>query len=197
MLPTAEATECLISDFYIELRRIAGRLLRHERQDHTLQKTALVHETFIRLFEKNPEVALSAENFLGLAAHEMRRILVDYSRKHRSIKRGGQLMKVPFIDLDLPSLQDYEQLAVLDEALARLKGLDERACTVVELKYFAGFTCKEVADILGISPAAVEQDWQFARSWLYGALTQVQPVLMKLRNEQDVIVAHVVLTEKH
>lgn len=171
MSPTAIATDDLISDMYGELREIAARLLRHEREGHTLQKTALVHETFIRLFEKHPETALSARSFLGLAAHQMRLVLVDYGRKHRAGKRTGRLQRVPYLEVDHGFARAEDAILAIDAAMEKLQQLDQRAHAVVELKFFAGFTNQETAGILNLSAGTVEQDWQFARAWLFGVLS--------------------------
>ena len=165
-----EATDKLISEMYGELREIAGRLLRHERDGHTLQKTALVHETFIRLFENHASTALSAKNFLALAAHQMRQVLVDYGRRHRADKRTGKLTRIPLFEADRGVEEHDVSLQSLNEAMERLEKLDPRAHSVVELKFFGGYTTRETAEILDISPGTVEQDWQFARSWLFGVL---------------------------
>ena len=167
----AETNENLIRAVYPELREIAARLLRGERDDHTLQRTALVHEAFIRLFGRSPDQTLSAQNFLGLAAHQMRQILIDYGRKRHAQKRGGEFSRVPLFDANLSAARDEDSLLALNEALDRLGEIDSRALSVVELKFFAGYTNDEAAEILGVSDGTVEADWQFARSWLFGALT--------------------------
>jgi RNA polymerase sigma factor (TIGR02999 family) len=170
-----ETTENLIRAVYPELREMAARLLRRERRDHTLQRTALVHETFIRLFGKHPEQSLSAKNFLALAAHQMRLILIDHGRKHRSQKRGGEYDREPLFEGDHRFVRDEDSLLALNEALERLGKLDSRAHSIVELKFFGGFTNAEAAAILGVSDATVEANWQFARTWLFGALATGRP----------------------
>ncbi len=149
---------------------MASRMLRRERSDHTLQRTALVHEAFIRLFGKQPDQKLDTREFLSLAAHQMRQILIDYGRKHRSQKRGGELLRVPLFEADKGNERDDDSLLALDEALERLGKIDPRALSVVKLKFFGGYTNAEAAVILGVSGGTVEADWQFARSWLFGAL---------------------------
>jgi RNA polymerase sigma factor (TIGR02999 family) len=166
-----EATEKLIGEMYGELREIAGRLLRHERDGHTLQKTALVHETFIRLFENHSQAALSAKNFLALAAHQMRQVLVDYGRKHRAGKRSGKLIRIPLFDADRGIEQRNITLQALNEAMETLEKVDPRAHSVVELKFFGGYTTRETAEILEISQGIVDQDWQYARAWLFRILS--------------------------
>ena len=170
-LRAAEADENLIREVYPELREMAARLLRRERHDHTLQRTALVHEAFIRLFGKDPDQFLSVQKFLAIAAHQMREILIDYSRKHRSQKRGSEFTRVPLFEADLAVERDYTTAIALDAALKCLADIDERAVLIVELKFFGGYTNGETAKILEISDSTVEADWQFARSWLFGSLT--------------------------
>jgi RNA polymerase sigma factor (TIGR02999 family) len=165
-----ETNDNLIRAVYPELREMAARLLRRERVDHTLQRTALVHEAFIRLFGQRPGQTLSTQNFLGLAAHQMRQILIDYGRKHNSQKRGGEFARVPLFEADPSTARDEDSLLALNEALDLLGKIDSRALSVVELKFFSGYTNDEAAEILGVSDGTVESDWQFARSWLFGAL---------------------------
>ena len=139
-LRAAEADENLIREVYPELREMAARLLRRERHDHTLQRTALVHEAFIRLFGKDPDQFLSVQKFLAIAAHQMREILIDYSRKHRSQKRGSEFTRVPLFEADLAVERDYTTAIALDAALKCLADIDERAVLIVELKFFGGYT---------------------------------------------------------
>jgi RNA polymerase sigma factor (TIGR02999 family) len=166
----SEATETLIQEVYPELREMAARLMRREREDHTLQRTALVHEALIRLFGKGPDHAPSPGSFLAFAAHQMRQILVDHARRHRSLKGGGAYLRVPLLEEHTPAVRDDDSLLALDQALARLGELDPRALSVVELKFYCGFTNQETACVLSTSDSTVEEDWQFARSWLFGEL---------------------------
>jgi RNA polymerase sigma factor (TIGR02999 family) len=166
-----DATEAFVRAIYPELRDMAARLLRGERDDHTLQRTALAHEAFLRLTRLSPDYKPSAEAFLAMAARQMRHILVDHARKHRSGKRGGSLNRVPLFDeAAIAEWPEQDALLDLDEALNVLGALDSRALSVVELKFFGGFTNLEAARILQTSDSTVETDWQFARSWLYGRL---------------------------
>jgi RNA polymerase sigma factor (TIGR02999 family) len=167
-----DSPENLIKAIYPELREMAARLLRRERDAHTLQRTALVHEAFIRLFGRSPSQVASARDFLALAAHQMRQILIDYGRKHGSVKRGREFERVPLFEGDQGVQADVDQFLSLNEALERLARIDPRALSVVELKFFSGHTNDETAEILGVSDATVEADWQFARSWLFGTLTE-------------------------
>jgi len=174
ILESDGSSESLIEAVYPELREMAARLLRQERPGHTLQRTALVHEAFMRLFRGSPLELSSLAAFLSLAAHQMRHVLIDYARKRRSLKAGGQFTRVSLCGNETEEARDRDSLLALDEALERLRELDPRALSVVELKFFAGFTNAETARILDVSEGSIEQDWQFARSWLYGTLTSVR-----------------------
>jgi RNA polymerase sigma factor (TIGR02999 family) len=167
-----DALKELLALVYPELRRLADHLLRRERGDHTLQPTALVHEAYIRLSGLREMRLESRRHFYGAAASAMRRILVDYARQHRAQKRGGDSPpRVPFdealntpVDLRL----DFERL---DEALEELARLAPEKARVVELRYFAGLSVQDTADLLDIAPATVKRHWTFARAWLHRELT--------------------------
>ena len=169
----AGALQQLLAELYPQLKRLAEGLLRHERPDHTLQPTALVHETYIRLTGLREMRLDSRRHFYGAAATAMRRILVDYARQRRAEKRGGgDLQRAPLeealntpIDLRL----DFERL---DEALDELAAYAPEKARVVELRYFTGLSIQDTADLLEIAPATVKRHWTFARAWLYRALTQ-------------------------
>ena len=151
---------------YSELRRVAGGMMKRERAGHTLQPTALVNEAFLRLVGDR----YSWENrahFFGAAARSMRRILVDHARRRVAGKRGGDVMLVTFAELQVASVHPNVDLLALDEALSALTSYDKRLGQVVELRYFAGCTNAEIAEILGKSPATVKRDWTYARAWLF------------------------------
>ncbi len=157
-----------------DLRRRAAAYLARERPDHTLQATALVHEAYLRLAGQFDRDWQNRAHFFGVAAHLMRLILVDHARAHRSEKRGGENRRVNLDELDCPRLfapEQYEGLIAIDEALAELTLLDERAARVVELRFFGDLSLQETADVLGISSKTVKRDWQFARVWLHQKLT--------------------------
>jgi len=175
MIAELEDFETLLRELYPELRAMAGALAHSERRGHTLQRTALVHEAFLRLSKNFAGVALGREQFLSLVGHEMRMLLIDYARKHRAQRRGGEFQRVPlFEDASLSDRYDDDFLA-LDEALNRLAKVRERSVSVVELKFFAGFTNNEIAAILSVSGKTVESDWSYARAWLYRELTKTAP----------------------
>jgi RNA polymerase sigma factor (TIGR02999 family) len=161
----------LVPLVYGELRRLAGHYMRAERVGHTLQPTAVVHEAYLRLVGEDWAEWQNRAQFVGVAARQMRRILVDYARQHFAGKRGGTPAKV---DLDalagsFDSGKSDEILAV-DEAIARLGGLDPQQAQVVELRYFGGLTVEETAEVLAISPRTVKRDWAMAKAWLHGEL---------------------------
>lgn len=165
--------DTLIPLVYNELRRIARALMKGERRQQTLQTTALVHEAYLRLTGGRPVAWESRAHFLAVAATVMRRILVDHARARQSDKRGGGLV-VSAADLTLgdPQHSDPAGLLALDAALEQLAALDQRQCQIVEMRFFAGMTVEETAHALNISPRTVKREWQMARAWLYGELTQ-------------------------
>ena len=163
----------LLPFVYDELHRQAHRYLRRERDNHTLQTTALIHEAYLKLVDQRAVQWQNRAHFFGIAAQSMRRILVDYARtKHRE-KRGGVAADLPLDEALLIAAagQDIDLLA-LDEALTRLAAIDEQQARVVELKYFSGLSIEETAEALGISPATVKRDWQMAKAWLRHELTR-------------------------
>jgi RNA polymerase sigma factor (TIGR02999 family) len=152
---------------YKELRRIAVNHLRRERSDHTLQPTALVHEAYLRLVDQTRVDWKNSAQFFGIASTMMRRILVNHAKNRQAAKRGGSAIRVP-LDVvgDAGEKRDVTLIA-LDEALDDLAARDERKGRVVELKFFGGLTMKEIAEVLKVSIATVENDWRMARAWLY------------------------------
>jgi RNA polymerase sigma factor (TIGR02999 family) len=156
----------LIDLVYGELHRIAAREMGRERAGHTLQTTALIHEAYIQLCQRNPADWTDRAHFYAVAAQQLRRILVDHARRTQSEKRGGDVIKLSILDSDGPMASVDERLVAVDEALSRLQSLDERAAKVVELRFFGGLTEAEAAEALGISVATLKRDWEFARTWL-------------------------------
>jgi RNA polymerase sigma factor (TIGR02999 family) len=165
-----DARNQLIPLVYEELRRRAAAQIRRERPGHTLQPTALVHEAYLRLVDQRVAWQNRAQ-FFGVAAEMMRRILVDRARAHRAGKRSGQWARVtldPALAVAGPPEVD---LLDLDRALTRLAEFDPRKSRIAELRFFGGLSLKETGDALGLSLATVERDWQFARAWLFNALS--------------------------
>lgn len=171
-----EGMERLIPLVYSELRRVAHSQLAAEPAGHTLSTTALVHEAYLRLAEQNAEWT-SRGQFFGIAARVMRRVLVDYARRHGATRRGGpRQQRVSLEDAEsggddaLTVAVRRDELLALDEALERLTAVDERMARVVECRFFGGLTEDETADALGVSRRTVANDWVMAKGWLYRAL---------------------------
>jgi len=165
-----EAATAVLPLIYGELRRIAARQLRGERGDHTLQATALVHEAWLRIGENGSFHWPRREDFFAFAAHLIRRVLVDHARRYNSEKRGGHRQRVTLSEAADLALEKSPDLVALDEALKSLQAIDPVKATIVELRYFAGLTAKEIAVQLGISPETVGRHWHRAQSWLYDQL---------------------------
>lgn len=166
----AGALDALLPQVYGELRRIASRALRRERDDHTLTPTALVHEAYLKLADLDRIRWEGRAHFFGACATEMRRILISHARMAKATKRGGGAERVPIDDVVLAARQRPADLVALDEALVALAREAPRQAKVVELRFFAGMEVEEVGDALGISPATVKRDWTAARAWLNRAL---------------------------
>lgn len=155
---------------YDDLRRVAGRCLRDERRDHTLQATALVNETYLRLVDQRRVRWEDRAHFFAVAAQVMRRILVDYARRHVAAKRGGGAVKLTLDGVAAITPDPGIDVVALHEALERLAAMDPRQGRIVELRFFGGLTIEETAEVLTVSPATVKNDWSFARAWLYREL---------------------------
>jgi RNA polymerase sigma factor (TIGR02999 family) len=166
-----DAAARLVSAIYPELRRIADHYLRSERAGHTLQPTALVHETWARLFGAGRADWRNRAHFFAAVATEMRRILVDYARARNSAKRQGRRIAVSLEHVEAHSTPDQD-LVLIDDALRRFEAVDPRAARVVELRFFTGLTEREAAEALGISLATLKRDWEYARAWLFAALRE-------------------------
>jgi RNA polymerase sigma factor (TIGR02999 family) len=168
----SEAFEALMPVVYEELRKLADHYLRQERPDHTLQPTALVHEAYLRLAGIREMELRNRAHFYGAAARIMRRVLVDHSRQHRALKRGGPTPALVTFDeaIDTP-IDGGADLVALDEALGALEAIAPERARVVELRYFGGLSVDETADYLGVAPATVKRHWAFARAWLFRRLS--------------------------
>lgn len=163
----AGAADALVPVVYAELRRQARSALRRERDGHTLQATALVHEAWLRLDGQHDAQWESRGQFLAVAAQTMRRVLVDHERTRRALKRGGGATQVTLGDAEhAVAAPDAVDVLALDDALARLAIMDPRKARLVELRYFAGLSIPEVAATLGVSLATVGREWAVARMWL-------------------------------
>ena len=155
----------LVPVLYGELRRLAAYYLRQERDSHTLQSTALVHEAYIRLVDQREVEWKNRNHFFGVAAQLMRRILLDYARKHKAVKRGGPMPKVSLDDAVVLCEENASELVALDALLTRLTSVDPQQGRIVELRFFGGLSVEETAELLEISPATVKRDWAMAKAW--------------------------------
>jgi len=163
--------ERLFAVLYPQLKQIAARFLRNERDDHTLEPNALVNELYVRLLGSVPVAFKDRVHFFAIAAQTMRRILVDYARARVADKRGGDKQRVSLSVVDGWNPVSYDQdLLDLDRALAKLEKADARAARVVELRFFGGLQEDEVAEVLKVSAITVKRDWKVARAWLMGRL---------------------------
>lgn len=160
----------LMSQLYQELRQLASRALRGERCDHTLQTTELVHEAYLRLVDQRNVLAMDPVHFRAATANVIRRILVDHARSRKTQRRGGGTQVLPLDELVMQVERRGFTLPDLDEALRRLASLDRRKARVIELRFFAGLTVEEVADVLCVHRGTVERDWTFSKSWLRSEL---------------------------
>jgi RNA polymerase sigma factor (TIGR02999 family) len=140
--------------------------MRHERPDHTLQPTALVHEAYLRLIDQRQLPGESRAHFFGVAANVMRRLLIDLARARRADKRGGRDVKVPLDDAPALAAGDPEYLLEIEEALGRLALLDARQARIVELRFYGGLSVEEAAEVMGIAPRTIDREWRIARGWL-------------------------------
>ncbi len=158
---------------YNELRRLAGSHLRRERDNHTLQPTALVHEAYLRLLGQKEIEWQNRAHFFGIAARLMREILIEYARMKNRQKRGGEYKTVIALD-DAVSFVSQKQLDItaVDDALNKLEKLDERQARIVEMKFFGGLTIEEIAEVLSVSPATVKREWSSAKLLLYKMLSE-------------------------
>ena len=161
-----EAMGELMPIIYDELRVMAHRHLRHERDGHTLNTTALVHESYFKLVDVERIQWQDRAHFLAMASRAMRRILIDYARTRGREKRGGDMKRVS-IQMAFHVAEDSaEDLIALDDALKRLEAVNERQARIVEYRFFGGLSVKETAEALGIAPATVKRDWAVTRAWL-------------------------------
>ena len=166
-----DARDRLLTVVYRELRRRAGAHLRRERVGHTLQPTALVHEVFLLLVKQDRTVWQNRAQFFGVASLMMRRLLVDRARARNMTKRSGRWARVTLDDEIAQGQAAEVDVLDLDRALSELTTFDTRKSQVAELRFFGGLSLEETGQVLGISVATVEREWQAARAWLYARLT--------------------------
>jgi len=158
-----------------ELHRLAHHYMSRERTGHTLQTTALLNEAYLQLVDDPKRNWQNRTHFMAAAAQLMRRIIVDYARERRSLKRGGGALKVSLDEAALVTEKQSEELLALDEALERLGVQDPRKRQIVELRYFGGLTVEETAEFLKLSHRTVKREWRIAKAWLYRALSGEEP----------------------
>lgn len=161
-----QALDEAIPALYSELRRLASSYLQGERRDHTLQTTALVHEAYLRLLNQRNVRWGNKNQFLGIAAQLMRRILVDYARSRHASKRGGTADKVFLEEAMIASPRSPVDVVVLDEALTKLAQLDSLQARIVELRFFGGLSIDQVAEVTGVSGRTVKRSWRLAKARL-------------------------------
>jgi RNA polymerase sigma factor (TIGR02999 family) len=167
------AAEQLLPLIYDELRQLAVQKLAQEQPGQTLQATALVHEAYLRLVDvEHAPHWDSRGHFFAAAAEAMRRILVEQARRHGAHKRGGGRERLDLPELAEPTQDDPVDLLALDEALNKLEALHPQKAQVVKLRFFAGCSLEETAQLLGIARATAQRHWAFARAWLFGQLSQ-------------------------
>ncbi|MGO8746982.1 MAG: ECF-type sigma factor [Thermoguttaceae bacterium] len=160
------AAEQLLPLVYVELRRLAAQKMAQEKPGQTLQTTALVHEAYIRLVDvEKAQHWDSRGHFFAAAAEAMRRILVDNARRKQSPKHGGVHARQELMEADLAATEKSDRLLALDEALTRLAGRDPKVAELVKLRFFAGLTIKQTAEMLGISPRTADHYWAYAKAW--------------------------------
>lgn len=164
------AMERLLPLIYDELRTLARAQLRHERPDHTLQPTALVHEAYLRLLGGRQPAWNDRQHFFRAAAEAMRRILIEHARQRSRLKRGGKQVRVDLDNIALATTDDPDRVLALDEAFRRLEKEDPEAADVVRLRFYAGLSVAETANATGLSERTVKREWAFARAWLFDAL---------------------------
>ena len=168
-----DALDKLMPIVYEELRRQAHRYIRGERKGYSLQTTDLINETYLRLLDCSKVNWQNRAHFFAVAAQMMRRILVDYARRQRYRKRGGDFERV-FLDQDrIPSIGRDPDLVLLDEALTALAEMNNRRSRVVELRFFGGLNIKEIAEVLGVCSDTVVRDWRLAKIWLARRIKRV------------------------
>ena len=163
----AQAAGELLPLVYQELRRLAAHKMANESPGQTLQPTALVHEAWLRLVRSDQQSWQNRAHFFGAAAEAMRRILIENARRKRAMRRGGGQQRLDIQELEIAASTKEDELLAVDEALERFAALDQQKAELVKLRYFAGMTIEEAAQVLGISAPTAKRWWVYARAWLY------------------------------
>jgi RNA polymerase sigma factor (TIGR02999 family) len=167
-----EALEKLTPLVHAELRRIARRQMSKERPGHTLQATALVNEAYLKLAGRQGFEWHDRAHFYAVCAQVMRHILIDHARSHKRDKRGGDAVQVSLNDATVLTDERATEFLALHDALESLENIDPQKGRIVELRYFAGLTIEEAAEVLEISPTTVRREWQRAKAWLYRTISE-------------------------
>ncbi len=162
-----QALEHIVPLLYDELRQLAGRHLRRERRDHTLNPTALVNEVYLKLVKQRRLDVSHRSDFLAVASRTMRTVLIDYARARKRVKRGGGVDRIPIDDVAyFLSEQEAEEVLALDDALMRLARVNERAASIVEYRFYGGLTLQETAQAMGVSVKTIQRSWNVGMAWL-------------------------------
>lgn len=170
------AVHRLMDELYDELRRLAQHMMQNERDGHVLQATALVHEAYLRLLGSDSTPTEDRRVFFCAAARAMRRILVDHARKRDAVKRGGGAwQRLTGEALEKIAAKPSAEFLDIDSALEQLEALDERQCRIVELRFLAGLTAEQTAELLGVTPRTVFREWRSAQAWLRMQLEHPEP----------------------
>jgi RNA polymerase sigma-70 factor (ECF subfamily) len=171
-----DAANRLMPLIYSELRRMAGSYMQRERPGHTLQATALVNEVYMRLAGGATVPWQSRAHFFGIAARAMREVLLDYARSHIAGTRGGK--DAQKVDIDAEQLRGLspkiENVIAIDEVLQRLERIDPRQSRLIELRFFAGLSVEEAAEVMSVSPVTIKREWRLAKAWLHRELVTVR-----------------------
>jgi RNA polymerase sigma-70 factor, ECF subfamily len=165
----SRAADDLLPLVYAELHRLAKAYMRRERPEHTLQATALINEAYLRMVREDADWNNRA-HFIGVAANMMRRVLVDHARAHKAGRRAGGLKRVEMSDDLRISVEQLDEVALVNDALTKLGKVKPRQAQVVELRYFGGLSVEQISDLLGIARRSVKRDWSLARIWLFREL---------------------------
>ena len=165
-----ETADSLVSLFHDEIQQLASRMMSKEREGHTLQATAIVNELYLRLVHQRTLSTLGRSEFLSLCSRLIRQVLLDHAKAAHAVKRGGGAARVTLLESAAVAAEDPISLLDLEVALRDLSVLDPRHAQLVELKFFAGATNREIADVLSVSVSTVEKDWRFVRAWLRAKL---------------------------
>lgn len=166
------ALEKLLPLVNAELRRLAARYMRRERQGHSLQSSDLVNEAWLRLVNQNQVEWRNRAHFFGIAAQLMRRILIDHARKYKYQKRGGGAVRISLDEAAAVTEARAAELIAVDEALEKLAAIDQRKARIIELRFFGGLDLDETAEVMGVSSPTVQREWRAAKAWLYRILTE-------------------------